>query len=98
MSLQTAENQMKALKLLLIKLPTVMVLVSMLVIFIIAIGFNPMIPIRMMHQSISLASQAPLSFSVWLLLSALMSVLALTRRKRGLKFSGTETYAKTRYN
>ena len=34
-----------------------------------------------MHQSISLASQAPLSGAVWLLLSALMSVLALTRRK-----------------
>ena len=83
MSLQTAENQMKALKLLLIKLPTVMVLVSMLVIFIIAIGFNPMIPIRLMHQSISLASQIPFSFLVWLLLSALMVFLALTQRKRG---------------
>jgi protein-S-isoprenylcysteine O-methyltransferase Ste14 len=85
MSLQTAENQMKALKLLLIKLPTVMVLVSMLLIFIIAIGFNPMIPIRMMHQSISLYSQVPLFFSVWLLLSALMGFLALTQRKRGAK-------------
>ena len=83
MSLQTAENQMKALKLLLIKLPTVMVLVSMLLIFIIDIGFNPMISIRMMHQSISLYSHVPLFFSVWLLLSALMVFLALTQRKRG---------------
>ena len=90
MSFQTAENQMKALKSLLIKLPTAMALVSMLVFFIIAICFNPMIPILMMHQSISLASQAPLSFAVWLLLSALMGSLALTRRKRALKFSGRE--------
>jgi hypothetical protein len=90
MSIQTAENRMKALKSLLIRLPTAMALVSMLVFFILAICFNPMIPIRMMHQSISLASQTPLSFSVWLLLSALMGILALTRRKRGLKFSGEE--------
>ena len=89
-SIQTAENRMKALKSLLIRLPTAMALVSMLVFFIIAICFNPMIPILMMHQSISLASQAPLSGAVWLLLSALLSVLALTRRKRGLKFSGKE--------
>jgi hypothetical protein len=81
MSLQTAENQMKALKSLLIILPTAIALVSMLMIFIIAIYFNPIIPTLMMHQSISLASQAPLSGAVWLLLSALMSVLALTRRK-----------------
>ena len=81
MSFQTAENQMKALKSLLIKLPTAIALVSMLVIFIIAICVNPMIPILMMDQSISLASQAPLSGAVWLLLSTLMSVLALTRRK-----------------
>ena len=85
MSFQTAENQMKALKALLIKLPTAIALVSRLVIFIIAICFNPMIPILMMQQSISLASHVPLSFSVWLLLSALMCVLALTQRKRGLK-------------
>jgi len=85
MSFQTAENQMKALKSLLIKLPTMMLLVSMLVLFIIAICSNPMIPIRMMHQSISLASQTPLSGVVWLLLSALMGVLALNRRKRCLK-------------
>ena len=90
MSLQTAENQMKALKSLLIKLPTAMALVSMLLFFIIAICSNPIIPIRIMHQSISLASQTPLSGVVWLLLSALMGVLALTRRKRGLKFSGKE--------
>ena len=90
MSFQTAENQMKALKSLLIKLPTAIALVSMLVIFIIAICVNPMIPILMMHQSISLSSHVPLSFSVWLLLSALMGVLALTQRKRGLKFSGKE--------
>ena len=92
MSLQIAENQMKALKSLLIKLPTAIALVSMLVIFIIAICVNPMIPILMMHQSISLSSHVPLSFSVWLLLSALMGVLALTRRKRGLglKSSGKE--------
>ena len=90
MSFQIAENQMKALKSLLIKLPTAMALVSMVLFFIIAICFNPMIPILIMHQSISLASQTPLSFSVWLLLSALMGVLALTRRKRGLKSSGTE--------
>ncbi|HEY5139283.1 MAG TPA: hypothetical protein VIJ25_08215 [Methylococcales bacterium] len=92
MSFQTAENQMKALKSLLIKLPTAIALVSMLVIFIIAICVNPMIPILMMHQSISLSSHVPLSFSVWLLLSALMGVLALTRRKRGLglKSSGKE--------
>ena len=83
MSLQIAENQMKALKSLLIKLP--IVIVSMLVFFIIAICFNLMLPILMMHQSISLASQAPLSLAVWLLLSALMGVLALTQRKRGLK-------------
>ena len=91
-SFQTAENQMKALKSLLIKLPTAIALVSMLVIFIIAICVNPMIPILMMHQSISLSSHVPLSFSVWLLLSALMGVLALTRRKRGLglKSSGKE--------
>ena len=81
MSLQIAENQMKALKSLLIILPTAIALVSMLMIFIIAIYFNPIIPTLMMHQSISLASQAPLSGAVWLLLSALMSVLALTRRK-----------------
>ena len=81
MSLQIAENQMKALKSLLIILPTAVVLVSVLVIFIIAICFNPMIPTLTMHQSISLASQAPLSGAVWLLLSTLMSVLALTRRK-----------------
>ena len=86
MSLQIAENQMKALKSLLIILPTAVVLVSMLVIFIIAIYSNPIITIRIMHQFISLASQAPLSFAVWLLLSALMGFLALTRRKRGLKF------------
>jgi hypothetical protein len=92
MSFQTAENQMKALKSLLIKLPTAIALVSMLVIFIIAICVNPMIPILMMHQSISLSSHVPLSFSVWLLLSALMGVLALIRRKRGLglKSSGKE--------
>ena len=89
MSFQTAESQMKALKSLLIKLPTAIALVSMIVFFIIAICFNPMIPILMMHQSISLSSHVPLSFSVWLLLSALMGVLALTQRKRGLKFSGT---------
>jgi hypothetical protein len=83
MSFQSAENQMKGLKLLLIKLPTAIALVSVLVIFIIAICFNPIIPILMMHQSISFASQVPLSFSVWLLLSALMGVLALTRRNRG---------------
>ena len=88
MSFQTAENQMKALKSLLIKLPTAMSLVSMLVFFIIAICFNPMIPILMKHQSISLSSPVPLSFSVWLLLSALMGVLALTQRKRGQKSSG----------
>ena len=90
MSFQTAENQMKALKSLLIKLPTTMALVSMIVFFIIAICSNPMIPILMMHQSISLASQALLSFAVWLLLSAFMGALALTQRKRGLKFSGKE--------
>ena len=90
MSIQTAENQMKALKSLLIKLPTAMALGSMIVFFIIAICSNPIIPIRIMHQSISLASQTPLSFAVGLLLSALMGVLALTRRKRGLKFSGKE--------
>jgi len=90
MSIQTAENQMKALKSLLIKLPTATALGSMLVFFIIAICSNPIIPIRIMHQSISLASQTPLSFAVGLLLSALMGVLALTRRKRGLKFSGEE--------
>jgi len=89
MSFQTAENQMKALKSLLIKLPTAIALVSMIVFFIIAICFNPIIPIRIMHQSISLASQTPLSFVVWLLLSVLMCVLALTRPKRGLKSSGT---------
>ena len=44
MSFQTAENQMKALKSLLIKLPTTIALVSILVFFIIAICFNPMIP------------------------------------------------------
>ena len=81
MSLQIAENQMRALKSLLIMLPTAIALVSMLVFFIIAIYFNPIIPTLMMHQSISLASQAPLSGAVWLLLSALMSVLTLTRRK-----------------
>jgi TRAP-type mannitol/chloroaromatic compound transport system permease large subunit len=82
MSLQTAENQMKALKSLLIKLPTAMALVSvLLVFFIIAICSNPMIPIRIMHQSMRLASQIPLSLLVWLLLFALMGVLALTRRK-----------------
>ena len=90
MSIQTAENQMKALKTLLIKLPTTMALGSMLVFFIIAICSNPIIPILMMHQSISLASQTPLAFSVGLLLSVLMGILALTRRKRGLKFSGKE--------
>ena len=81
MSFQTAENQMKALKSLLIKLPIAMALVSMLVFFIIAICSNPIISIRLMHQSISLFSQTPLSFLVWLLLSALMGVLTLTRRK-----------------
>ena len=90
MSIQTAENQMKALKSLLIKLPTATALGSMLVFFIVAICSNPMIPILMLHQSISLASQTPLSFAVGLLLSALMGVLALTRRKRGLESSGTE--------
>jgi len=81
MSFQTAENQMKALKSLLIKLPAAIALVSMLVFFIIAVCLNPMLPILMMHQSTSLASQAPLSFAAWLLLSALMGVLALTQRK-----------------
>ena len=90
MSFQAVENQMKALKSLLIKLPTTMALVSMIVFFIIAICSNPIIPIRIMHQSISLASQTPLSFSVGLLLSVLMGVLALTRRKWSLKFSGKE--------
>jgi hypothetical protein len=85
MSLQTAENQMKALKSLLIKLPTAIALVSMLVIFIIAICLNPMIPMWIIRQTISLSSHVPLSFSVWLLLSALMGILALNRRKRGLK-------------
>ena len=89
MSIQTAENQMKALKSLLIILPTAIALVSMLVFFIIAIYFNPMIPTLIMHQSISLASQTPLFFLAWLLLSALMGVLALTQRKRVLKSSGT---------
>ena len=88
MSFQTAENQMKALKSLLIKLPTAMALVTLLVFFIIAICLNPMIPTLMMYQSISLASQAPVSYLVWLLISLLMCVLTLTRRKRGLKFSG----------
>ena len=88
MSFQAVEKQMKALKSLLIKLPTTMALVSMIVFFIIAICSNSIIPIRIMHQSISLASQTPLSFSVGLLLSVLMGVLALTRRKRGLKSSG----------
>jgi O-antigen/teichoic acid export membrane protein len=81
MSLQIAENQMKALKSLLIKLPTVMALVSTIVFFIIAIFSNPIIPIRLMHQSISLFSQTSLSFLVWLLLSALMGVLTFTRYK-----------------
>jgi hypothetical protein len=81
MSFQTAENQMKALKSLLIKQPAAIALVSMLVFFIIAVCLNPMLPILMMHQSTSLASQAPLSFAAWLLLSALMGVLALTQRK-----------------
>jgi len=81
MSFQTAENQMKALKSLLIKLPAAIALVSMLVFFIIAVCLNPMLPILMMHQSTSLASQAPLSFAAWLLLSALMGILALTQRK-----------------
>ena len=80
-SFQTAENHMKALKSFLIKLPTLMALVSTIVFFIIVICSNPIIPIRIMHQSMSLASQAPLSGAVWLLLSTLMSVLALTRRK-----------------
>ena len=80
-SFQTAENHMKALKSLLIKLPTAIALVSMLVFFIIAICLNPMILIMMMRQTISLASHVPLSLTVWLLLSALMGVLALTRRK-----------------
>ena len=80
-SFQTAENHMKALKSLLIKLPTLMALVITIVFFIIAICSNPIIPIRLMHQSISLFSQTPLSFLVWLLLSALMGVLTLTRRK-----------------
>jgi len=81
MSFQTAENQMKALKLLLIKLPTTIALVSMIGFFIIAIYCNPMFLILMMHHSISLVSQVPLSGAVWLFLSALMGVLALTRRK-----------------
>ena len=72
---------MKALKSLLIKLPAAIALVSMLVFFIIAVCLNPMLPILMMHESTSLASQAPLSFATWLLLSALMGVLALTQRK-----------------
>ena len=55
MSLQIAENQMRALKSLLIMLPTAMALGSMLVFFIIAICSNPIIPIRIMHQSMSLA-------------------------------------------
>jgi len=88
MSFQTAENQIKALKSLLIKLPTAIASVSMIVFFI-TICFNPMIPTLIMHQSISLASQTPLSFLAWLLLSALMGVLALTRPKRGLKSSST---------
>ena len=41
MSFQTAENQMKALKSLLIKLPAAIALVSMLVFFIIAIWLQP---------------------------------------------------------
>jgi ABC-type multidrug transport system permease subunit len=90
MSLQTAENRMKEIKALLIMLPTAMVLVSMIVFIIIAICSNPIIPIRMMHQFISLASQTPLSVAVWLFLSALIGGLALTRRKLGLKFSSTE--------
>jgi hypothetical protein len=85
MSFQTAEDQMKALKSLLIKLPTAIALVSMIVFFIIAICFNPIVPTLIMHQSISLASQTPLSFAVWLLLSGVMGVLALTQRKRSLK-------------
>jgi len=80
-SFKTAENHMKALKSFLIKLPTLMALVSSIVFFIIAICSNPIIPIRLMHQSISLFSQTPLSFLVWLLLFALMGVLTLTRRK-----------------
>jgi len=83
---------MKALRSLLIKLPTLMALVSTIVFFIIAICLNPMILILMMRQTISFASHVPLSLTVWLLLSALMGVLALTRRKRGLKSSGTERY------
>ena len=79
MSFQTAENQMKALKLLLIKLPATIALVSMIVFFIIAIYCNPMFPTLMMHHSISLVSQVPLSWAVWLFLSALMGVLALSR-------------------
>jgi hypothetical protein len=81
MSFQTAENQMKALKLLLIKLPATIALASMIVFFIIAIYCNPMLPILMMHHCISLASQMPLSGAVWLFLSALIGVLALSRHK-----------------
>jgi hypothetical protein len=80
-SFQAVENRIKALKLLWIKLPTAMAVATMIVFFIMAICFNPMIPIRMMHQFISLASQIPLSFFVWLLLFVLMGGLALTRRK-----------------
>jgi hypothetical protein len=81
MSFQTTENQMKALKSLLIKLPTTIALISMLAFFIIAICRKPTLPILMMHQSISLVSQVPLYGAVWLILSALIGVLALTRRK-----------------
>jgi hypothetical protein len=45
MSFQTAENQMKALKSLLIKLPIAISLVTMLVLFIIGICFNPVLPV-----------------------------------------------------
>jgi hypothetical protein len=82
LSLQTVENQMKALKSLFIKLPTAMALVSMIVFFIIAICSNLIIPIWLMHQLISLDSQVPLSFLVWLVLCALIGVLALNRRKQ----------------
>ena len=79
---QIAENQMKALKSLLIMLPTAIASLSLMVFIIIAIFSKPMISILIMHQFISLALQVPLSGSVWLILSALMGVLTLTRHKQ----------------
>ena len=88
-SSQIAEHQLKELKSLLIKLPISIAIFSMIALFLIGIGFNPVIRNLMINNFHSLASYVPISGKVWLTLSTMIGVLVLTRRKQ--KIFSTKT-------